>query len=279
MFCMHPMISNTGTDHFIMRTVDARMGASVVMQNQIKRHVVLPILPFHYCCPPHNLLKCSKPMRPTTLTANSPPLKNETNPPSCSNGNTTKVLLILCLKAQRSYHQQWYRTSRQKCAETRLAIDLERNFQRNHSDDSYWLWTLPPCTLPPHRGCRPAATHQCKSQSGHSWIGYISCPSNQTHRAFCLKTKLKRIRLTNTRPDLHLSASRGRHSNLAAVGSTAFTSDVAREEITAVINRQFFLACLHVLLGDNLVHGHGLQDSRFCSRYARSLVPLQRPRP
>ena len=161
-------ISNTGTVHFIMRTVDARMGASVVMQNQIKRHVVLPISPFHYCCPPHNLLKCSKPMRPTTLTANSPPLKNETNPPSCSNGNTTKVLLILCLKAQRSYHQQWYRTSRQKCAETRLAIDLERNFQRNHSDDSYWLWTLPPCTLPPHRGCRPAATHQCKRQSGHS---------------------------------------------------------------------------------------------------------------
>ena len=227
-----------------MRTVDARMGASVVMQNQIKRHVVLPISPFHYCCPPHNLLKCSKPMRPTTLTANSPPLKNETNPPSCSNGNTTKVLLILCLKAQRPYHQQWYRTSSQKCAETRLAIDLERNFQRNHSDDSYWLWTLPPCTLPPHRGCRPAATHQCKRQSGHSRIGYISCPSN-----------------------------------LAAVGSTAFTSDVAREEITAVINRQFFLACLHVLLGDNLVHGHGLQDSRFCSRYARSLVPLQRPRP
>ena len=39
-------ISNTGTDHFIMRTVDARMGASVVMQNQIKQHVILPISPF-----------------------------------------------------------------------------------------------------------------------------------------------------------------------------------------------------------------------------------------
>ena len=151
---------------------------------------------------------------------------------------------VVCLKAQRSYHQQWCRTSRQKCAETRLAIHLERNFQRNQSDDSYWLWTLPPCTLPPHRGCRPAATHQCKRQSGHSRIGYISCPSN-----------------------------------LAAVGSTALTSDVAREENTAVIHRQFFLAYLHVLLGDNLGHGHGLQDSRFCRRNARSLVPLQRPRP
>ena len=238
-----------------MRTVDARMGASVVMQNQIKRHVVLPISPFHYCCPPHNLLKCSKPMRPTTLTANSPPLKNETNPPSCSNGNTTKVLLILCLKAQRSYHQQWGRTSRQKCAETRLAIHLERNLERNETHDSNWHGTLPPCTLPLHRGGRSAATHQCKSQSGHSKIDDISCPSNQTHRAVCLKTIFKRIRLTITRADLHLKVSRGRHSNPAAVGSPALTSEVAREKIFAVINRQFFLPCLHVKLGDNLGHG------------------------
>ena len=138
--------------------------------------------PFTIVVLPTICLHAQKLMHPTTLTANPPPLNNETNPPSCSNGNTTKVLLILCLKAQRSYHQQWCRTSRQKCAETRLAIHLERNFQRNHSHESFWLWTLPPCTLPPHRGCRPAATHQCKSQSGLSCIGYIPAlpPSSAT---------------------------------------------------------------------------------------------------